>query len=71
MKDLKLQPNNLDPENLRDGYISVDRVSLAYFQPSFGIFNIKNYFQFYNYFHNGFCGPYIENPFYMLIIDFR
>jgi hypothetical protein len=27
--------------------------------------------QFYNHFHNGFCAPYISNPNYMLIIDFR
>lgn len=51
LKDLRLQPNNLDPENYRDGYISVN--------------------QFYNHFHNGFCAPYIANPNYMLIIDFR
>ena len=27
--------------------------------------------QFYNIFHGGFCGPYICNPDYMLIVDFR
>lgn len=27
--------------------------------------------QFYNFFHGGFCGPYIRNPHYMLIVDFR
>ena len=27
--------------------------------------------QFYNFFHGGFCGPYIRNPNYMLIVDFR
>ena len=28
-------------------------------------------FQFYNQFHAGFCSPYIHNPDYMLIVDFR
>jgi len=28
-------------------------------------------YQFYNYFHAGFCAPYICNPNYMLIVDFR
>ena len=28
-------------------------------------------FQFYNQFHAGFCSPYIYNPNYMLIVDFR
>ena len=28
-------------------------------------------FQFYNLFHAGFCSPYIYNPNYMLIVDFR
>ena len=27
--------------------------------------------QFYNLFHGGLCGPYIHNPEYMLIVDFR
>lgn len=26
---------------------------------------------FFNLFHAGFCGPYISNPNYMLLIDFR
>ena len=28
-------------------------------------------FQFYNQFHAGFVSPYIYNPNYMLIVDFR
>ena len=28
-------------------------------------------YQFYNQFHAGFCAPYICNPNYMLIVDFR
>ncbi len=27
--------------------------------------------EFYNVYHAGFCGPYIANPNYLLIIDFR
>ena len=27
--------------------------------------------RFYNHFHDGLCGPYLKNPNYMLIIDFR
>jgi len=27
--------------------------------------------QFYNHFHDGLCAPYLKNPTYMLIIDFR
>ncbi len=26
---------------------------------------------FFNLFHAGFCGPYIANPHYMLLVDFR
>ena len=26
---------------------------------------------FYNIFHAGFCSPYIQNPHYLLVIDFR
>ncbi len=28
-------------------------------------------YQFYNLFHAGFCAPYICNPNYMLVVDFR
>lgn len=26
---------------------------------------------FFNLFHAGFCGPYIANPNYLLLVDFR
>ena len=27
--------------------------------------------RFYNHFHDGLCAPYLRNPNYMLIVDFR
>ena len=51
MRNMKIQPNTLLPEQFGGGYISS--------------------YQFYNQFHGGFCAPYICNPNYMLIVDFR
>ena len=28
-------------------------------------------YSFFNLFHAGFCGPYISNPNYLLLVDFR
>ena len=34
----------------------------------YGYVSVNNFF---NLFHAGFCGPYISNPNYMLLVDFR